>query len=141
MLRRVWYALLLTAFALSFVACGGKEDEEEEAPAKSAATPSTSAAPATSSAPAAAPAAGSATLTGKVAFAGGAPQMEQLKMDADAYCKAAHQAPVYAQEVEVNGNGTLKDVLVFVKSGVTGNYTAPAEAIPLDQRGCQYASH
>jgi len=140
MLRRTWYALLLTAFALSFVACGGKEDEEEEAPAKSAATTSTSAASGTS-APAGAPAAGGGTVTGKVAFAGGAPQMEQLKMDADAYCKAAHQAPVYAQEVEVNGNGTLKDVLVFVKSGVTGSYTAPAEAVTLDQRGCQYHPH
>src|ERR1700694_974046 len=132
MLRRTWYALLLTAFALSFVACGGKEDDEEEAPAKSAAATSPSAAPA---APAGVPAAGAATVTGKVAFTGGAPQMEQLKMDADAFCKAAHQAPVYAQEVEVNGNGTLKDVLVFVKSGVTGTYTAPAEAVTLDQRG------
>jgi len=140
MLRRTWPVLVLTAFALTFVACGGKEEEEEEAPAKSAATTSTSAAAPAAPAPAAA-AAGAATVTGKVTFSGGPPQLEQIKMDADAFCKAAHQAPVYTQEVEVNGNGTLKDVLIFVKSGVSGSYTPPTEAVTLDQKGCQYHPH
>ena len=144
MFKRAFFNLLLAAaFALSFVACGGKEEEEEEAPPKAAATTGTSAAPAGTSAgaPAAAPTGGGATVTGKVAFAGAAPQLEQLKMEADAYCKAAHATPVYSQEVEVNGNGTLKDVLVFVKSGVSGNYPPPASPVVLDQKGCQYHPH
>jgi plastocyanin len=139
MFKRAFYFLLVTAVTLSLAACGGKEDDEEEAPAKAAASTGTSAAPAGTSA--AAPAAGSASVTGKVTFAGAAPQNEQIKMDADAYCKAAHSAPVYAQEVEVNGNGTLKDVLVFVKSGISSNYPVPAEPVVLDQKGCQYHPH
>jgi plastocyanin len=134
------FALLLTAsFLCVLTACGGKEEEEEETPPKAAAGTTTSAAPA--GAPAAAPAGGGATLTGKVAFSGGAPQLEQIKMDADAYCKAAHSAPVSTQDVEVNGNGTLKDVLVFVKSGVSGTYPTPSTPVELDQKGCQYHPH
>jgi hypothetical protein len=140
MFKHLYAALVIAVLTLAVTACGGrKEDEEEEAPpAKSAA-----AAPANAPAPAnaAAPAAGGATITGKVTFAGTAPQNELIKMDADAYCKAAHSTPVYGQEVEVNGNGTLKDVLVFVKEGVTGTYPPPSEPVTLDQRGCQYHPH
>jgi hypothetical protein len=145
MLKHLYAALMIAVLALAVTACGGrKEDEEEEAPpAKSAAAaPAGAPAPANAAAaPAAAPAAGGATITGKVTFAGTAPQNELIKMDADAYCKAAHSTPVYAQEVQVNGNGTLKDVLVFVKEGVTGTYPAPSEPVTLDQRGCQYHPH
>jgi hypothetical protein len=62
-------------------------------------------------------------------------------MDADAYCKSAHSSPVYTQEVEVNANGTLKDVFVYVKDGVTGTYPAPTTPVELDQEGCQYHPH
>ena len=127
MFKRGIYVLLCLAFALTFAACGGKkEDEEEETaakPAKSTATAANAALPA-----AAAPAAGGATITGKVAFAGTAPAKEQIKMDADAYCKGAHSEPVYTQEVVVNPNGTLEWVLVYVKEGVTGSYPPPADA-------------
>src|SRR5262249_31346482 len=141
MFKQLSLALMIGVLAIALTACGGrKEDEEEEAPpAKSGAAASTGAAapaPANAAAPAAAPAAGGATITGKVTFAGTAPQNELIKMDADAYCKAAHSTPVYGQEVEVNGNGTLKDVLVFVKEGVTGSYPAPSTPVTLDQQGC-----
>jgi plastocyanin len=133
MSKRLLYVLLACALSLSLTACGGKEeDEEEAAPAKTS-----SAAPA---APAAAPATGSATVTGKVLFTGNAPAKEQIKMDADAFCKAAHHEPVYTQEVVVNGNGTLQWVLVYVKD-VTGSYPAPTTAVTLDQKGCQYHPH
>src|SRR6266545_3506592 len=70
MSKRVTTALLALAFALTFLACGKKEEEEEEAAAPKAA-PSTAAAGAPAAAPAApAAATGSATITGKVAFAG-----------------------------------------------------------------------
>jgi plastocyanin len=139
MSKRIYCLLLAAAFVLSFVACGGKEEEEEEAPPKAPATTSTGAPAA--AAPAAPVVAGGATITGKVTFAGTAPQLEQIRMDADAYCKSAHSAPVYTQEVEVNGNGTLKDVLVFVKSGVSGSYPVPTTPVTLDQKGCQYHPH
>ncbi len=138
MFKRSLVMLLATAVGLSLLACGGGKEEdaleEESAPASS-----TASAPAT--APAAAPAAGGATVSGKVTFEGTAPANAVIKMDADAYCKAAHSAPVYTQEVEVNPNGTLKDVFVYVKEGVTGTYPAPTTPVVLDQQGCQYHPH
>jgi plastocyanin len=142
MLKRALMLLLAVAASLSLAACGGGKEEEaleeEAAPATSAATAAPAAAPA---APAAAPAGGGATLIGKVSFTGTAPAKEAIKMDADAYCKAAHATPVYTQDVEVNSNGTLKDVFVYVKQGVTGSYPAPTTPVVLDQQGCQYHPH
>src|SRR6266542_332439 len=138
MFKRVTYVLLSVAFVLTFVACGG--EKEEEAP-KGAATTAANAPAAASAAPAAAPAAGGATITGKVAFTGAAPGKEQIKMDADAYCKGAHAEPVYTQEVVVNSNGTLQWVLVYIKEGVAGNYPPPSTPVTLDQKGCQYHPH
>ena len=143
MSKRLTTVLLVLAVALTFAACGSKEDEEEEAaaPAKAPAASTASAAAPAAGAPAAAPAGGGATVTGKVAFTGSAPAKEQIKMDADAYCKGAHAEPVYTQEVVVNGNGTLQWVLVYVKEGVTGSYPPPATPVMLDQKGCQYTPH
>src|SRR5580765_5711425 len=140
MSKRLTTVLLALAVALTFAACGSKEDEDDEAAAPAKAPAASAAAPA-AAAPAAAPAGGGATVTGKVAFAGTAPAKEQIKMDADAYCKGAHAEPVYTQEVSVNGNGTLQWVLVYVKEGVAGAYPAPATAVTLDQKGCQYSPH
>ncbi len=139
MVKRVFLVLLAAAFVVTLSACGGKKEEAEE----ETATTSTAAKAPAAAAPAApsAPAAGGATLTGKVTFSGTAPAKEQIKMDADAYCKGAHAEPVYTQEVVVNGNGTLQWVLVYVKEGVSGSYPAPAEPVTLDQKGCQYAPH
>jgi len=142
MLKRLLLLLLVPAFAMTLTACGGKDEDAEEDTdttpvAKSAAAP---AAGASSAAPAAAPATGGATVTGKVTFAGGPPAKELIKMDADAFCKSAHSEPVYTEEAVVNPNGTLEWVLVYVKE-VQGKFPAPAQAVTLDQRGCQYHPH
>ena len=139
MSKRALVLLLGLAISLSFAACGGKDEdallEEEEA------TPAPGAAPVAGGAPAAAPATGAATVTGKVAFEGTAPTMEKLRMDADAFCKAAHAQPVYSQEVVVNPNNTLQWVFVYVKEGVAGSYPAPPTPVTIDQQGCQYHPH
>jgi len=132
-------AILLPAFTLSLVACGGKDEDAEEDNAPTPAAKSASA-PAAGGAAASAPATGGATVTGKVAFAGAAPAKEQIKMDADAYCKTAHSEPVYTEDAVVNGNGTLEWVLVYVKDA-QGKFPAPSTAVTLDQRGCQYHPH
>lgn len=144
MLSRSRLLLMMTISAsLTFFACGGGKEEDaldEEANTTTATTTTAAGAPA-APASAAAPAAGSATVTGKIAFTGTAPSMEQIRMEADAFCKAAHSAPVTAQEVEVNSNGTLKDVFVYVKEGISGSYPAPTQPVVLDQQGCQYHPH
>src|SRR6185369_8952796 len=100
MFKRVASILFSLAFVLSLSACGGtKEDDADEEAAPKATTSTAASAPAAgAAAPAAAPAAGGATVTGKVAFTGAAPAKEQIKMDADAFCKSAHGEPVYTQE-------------------------------------------
>jgi hypothetical protein len=83
---------------------------------------------------------GTATVTGKVMFTGTAPKAATLKMDADPVCSKAHTSPVKSEDVVVNGNGTLKNCIVYVKSGLSGAY-APSGAPELDQVGCIYTPH
>ncbi|HEV8232250.1 MAG TPA: carboxypeptidase regulatory-like domain-containing protein [Thermoanaerobaculia bacterium] len=139
--KRALVLSLALLVPLSFVACGGGKDEdalleEETTPAPAAGAPA-------AGAPAAAPAAatGSATVTGKIAFEGAAPTLEKIKMDADAFCKAAHAQPVYTEEAVVNPNNTLKWVFVYVKEGASGSYPAPTAPVTIDQHGCQYHPH
>jgi plastocyanin len=138
--KRVLVLLLTLLVPLTFVACGGGKDEdallEEEEATPAAGAPA-------AGAPAAAPAAaaGSATVTGKIAFDGAAPTLTKIKMDADAFCKAAHAQPVYTQEAVVNANNTLQWVFVYVKEGVSGSYPAPTAPVTIDQQGCQYHPH
>ena len=80
-------------------------------------------------------------VTGKINFTGVAPKPVVLRMDADKVCKGAHSSPVTSQEVVVNGNKTLKNVFVYIKSGLTQKYNAPSSAVTLDQKGCEYSPH
>jgi hypothetical protein len=118
----------LSLGVLPFVAsCGGGSE-----PAKPAAPPA---------APAAAPAAaGSASISGKVAFEGAAPAPDKVKLNADPKCAAMHQGGLERSTVKVTDGG-LAEVLVHVKSGVKGSYPVPAEAVLLDQKGCDYTPH
>ncbi|MCG3148712.1 MAG: hypothetical protein PCFJNLEI_02157 [Verrucomicrobiae bacterium] len=83
-----------------------------------------------------------ASISGKVAFEGDAPKARKLKMDADPQCAAMHseKTPV-SEEVIINSNGTLKNVFVYVKSGVTGTYEPPKTPVTIDQHGCTYQPH
>jgi len=82
-----------------------------------------------------------ATVTGKVAFDGTAPTMKTLDMSATPFCEKAHAgAPVKSEEVVVNGNGTLKNAFVWIKSGLPDkNWAVPATPVTLDQHGCMYS--
>ena len=80
-------------------------------------------------------------VRGKIAFAGQAPKMRPISMDADAVC-AKKAGQVTPEVVVVNGNGTLRNVFVYVKSGLEGkNFEVPADAVTLDQDGCVYKPH
>jgi len=128
-------SLAVVAFAapLALVACGG--GEKQEAPAAAPAT-TTAAAPAAE----AGAAKGSASIAGKISFAGTAPAAEKIKVSADPYCQKEHKDGLERKVVDVKDGG-LKDVFVYVKSGLTGTYPAPTEAVELDQQGCMYKPH
>jgi hypothetical protein len=88
-------------------------------------------------------AADSASISGKVAFEGTPPKPKKIKVDADPKCAEMHMdEPLYTQEVEVNDNGTLRNVFVYVKGGLAGKtYEPPKEPVVLDQVGCHYVPH
>jgi plastocyanin len=123
---------LAAPFAL--LACGG--GEKTEAPA---AAPASSQAAAPAGAGGAA-AKGSGSIAGKISFAGTVPAPEKIKVSADPYCQNQHKDGLERKVVDVKDGG-LKDVLVYVKSGVTGTFPPPTDAVELDQTGCMYKPH
>jgi plastocyanin len=126
-------AVITFAAPLALVACGG--GEKQEAPA---------AAPASSQAAAPAGGAGagkgSASVSGKVSFAGAAPAAEKIKVSADPYCQKEHKDGLERKTVDVKDGG-VKDVFVYVKSGISGTYPPPTDSVELDQQGCMYKPH
>lgn len=123
------------ACALSLAGCGGSNDTAKtETPAATA--------PAAGGGDAVPDEANGATVTGKVAFEGTAPKMPNIDMSDKPDCMKAHPTPAKSQEVVVNGNGTLKNVFVWVKSGLPDkNWKVPASNVDLDQKGCMYEPH
>jgi hypothetical protein len=71
---------------------------------------------------------------------GTAPAPEKIKVSADPYCQKEHKDGLERKVVDVKDGG-LKDVFVYVKSGLTTTYPPPTEAVELDQQGCMYKPH
>ncbi len=87
---------------------------------------------------------GTATITGTVKFAGKKPRSRPIDMaGADAKCAELHGGKRLKPEtVVVNDNGTLRNVFVWVKSGVEGwSLPMPEGDALLDQKGCWYQPH
>jgi plastocyanin len=81
-------------------------------------------------------------VMGKVSFEGAAPKGARLKMNADPVCMKAHKNPVTSEEIVVNPNGTLRNVMIYVKEGLGAKkYEAPAQKVEFDQQGCVYTPH
>ncbi len=83
---------------------------------------------------------GSGTISGKVTLSGSAPAPQKIKMAADPVCMQQHKDAMMSQEV-VSSSGALQYALVYVKEGVSGSFTPPAEAVVLNQIGCMYEPH
>jgi hypothetical protein len=82
------------------------------------------------------------SIAGKVNFQGQPPKFKPIQMDADPVCAAMHSGPVMPDVVVVNPNGTLRNVFIYVKSGLEGkNFAVPKEPVELDQVGCLYKPH
>lgn len=81
-------------------------------------------------------------VTGKVSFEGEAPKPNRVRMNADPVCMKAHKDAVLSDEVVVNKNGTLMNVLVYVKDGLGGKaFPAAKNKVVFDQIGCIYKPH
>lgn len=79
-------------------------------------------------------------ISGKVNFGGKAPAPVKIKMNADQKCMKMHGGKeVVSDQVVINSNKTLKNVFVYVKSGLTGKkFPTPTEKVVFDQKGCAY---
>jgi hypothetical protein len=78
---------------------------------------------------------GSASIAGTIALSGKPPEMAMIKRGADPYCA---RTPMKEEEVMVGPNGGLKNVLVRITQGVSGNYEPPMTNATLDQTACMY---
>jgi plastocyanin len=125
--------LLLTSFVvLLMLSCSGGQNkqtsEETTAPAEAPGTPVDQSSV--------------ATVTGKVSFQGQKPKLARIMMDQDPVCVQKHSSAVTAEDGEVNANGTLPNVFVYVKEGAEKySFAAPKETVELDQDGCMYKPH
>ena len=85
---------------------------------------------------------GSAEIRGSVFFHGAKPHLPQISMAQDPVCASLQKGPVYPQDGQVNSNGTLPNVFVYVKAGLDHQtYKPPSTAETLDQVRCEYDPH
>ncbi|MGH9328343.1 MAG: carboxypeptidase regulatory-like domain-containing protein [Terriglobia bacterium] len=81
-------------------------------------------------------------ISGTIKFEGVAPKVAPLSISHDRACQAAHPEPLYSETGQVNANGTLPNVFIFIKQGLRENMPVPpATPIILDQRGCMFVPH
>ena len=82
------------------------------------------------------------SITGTVVFDGPPPVLRPIDMDSAPACAKANSSPVLSPEVVLGGNGSLANVVVFVKSGLENyRFETPKEPVVLDQKGCMYEPH
>jgi plastocyanin len=83
------------------------------------------------------------TVNGTITFAGKAPNLKPLAMDADPACAKKHTSPVPAEMLALGANSAMGNVIVFVSKGLPAGKTYPAPKTPvtLDQNGCVYVPH
>lgn len=79
------------------------------------------------------------SIKGTVLFEGEPPDRATLDRKSDPFC-AKQSATANADDVVVT-KGKLAGVLVRIKNGDAGTYTAPATPAVIDQIGCMYAPH
>jgi hypothetical protein len=119
--------VLLLAAGLAVSGCG-KSDEDDLTAGSASSGASASAVM------------GTASVLGKVTLSGKAPEGAAINFDADPVCKAQHPGKTLDETVQVDAQGGLANVLVFVKDGAA-SYPAPSNGVTLLQKGCQYHPH
>ena len=125
----------LAALVVLFVLVGCSKKESTETPSEeSASAPQPAATPIDQSTV--------GEVTGKIMFQGEKPKLAVIHMDQDPVCVSKHSEPVHVEDGEVNDNGTLPNVFVYVKAGAEKYaFAAPTDAVTLDQNGCMYKPH
>jgi plastocyanin len=79
------------------------------------------------------------TVSGSVTLNGPPPAPQPIHMAAEPDCQQMHPTAANYPDVITGPNGSLADVVIYIRSGL-GNYrfSPPATTILLDQKGCLY---
>jgi plastocyanin len=84
---------------------------------------------------------GTGVIRGRVLLKGQAPKREKIKIT-ESNCLHGQAEDLLTESVVANADGTLRNVLVYVKSGLGSRVFAyPKSAATLDQKGCVYIPH
>ncbi len=84
------------------------------------------------------------TIKGVAKWEGKAPSRKLIQVSADPNCAKLHvDDPLLTEKLVINQNSTVRDVFVYVKSGLPAGKTWPvtAEPVVLNQLGCHYEPH
>lgn len=136
-------AVMLGSLLLVTAACGGGEEPAEStAPATDASAPAAAAPAAEPGNPAVEGMGdGTATVSGTVTFAGQAPTLGPVTMDADPACAAKHTGAVMPQTLVLGDGNTMGNIFVKVKNAPEKQWPAPSQPAVIDQEGCMYHPH
>ncbi len=125
------------------VAATAEASPAPAAPEATAAPVGSSPAPELTPEPAPAPSISGPVITGRIHFQGTPPKMRKIRMSQEMSCQAHHPTPLREERVVINDDGSLRNVFVYVKSGLPADqtYPVPSEPMILNQVGCQYVPH
>jgi plastocyanin len=82
------------------------------------------------------------SVTGTIRFDGTPPKMKAINMSAVPNCAKMHTEPVMSEEVVPGNNGTLQNIVVYLKGDFSAYSFPPAGApVKISQNGCIYSPH
>jgi len=84
------------------------------------------------------------TIKGVAKWEGKAPSRKPIQVTADPNCvKLRKNNPLLSEKLVINQNDTVRDVFVYVKSGLPAGKTwdVAADPVVLNQKGCHYEPH
>ncbi|MBZ5528813.1 MAG: carboxypeptidase regulatory-like domain-containing protein [Acidobacteriia bacterium] len=84
---------------------------------------------------------GGGTVSGKVTYEGTPAKQKPIDMSKEPSCAKAHATPITTEAVVTGEGNTLENVVVYISAGAPDGATAPAQAVTITQRGCQYVPH
>lgn len=127
----VFVAATLAVLALSISGCSGNSENSsgEDTPARHSVTEPVDAATAGS-------------VVGVVKFQGTPRRMRAINMAAVPNCAKMHSSPALTEDVVLGANGTLQNVVVYLKGDFSRFSFDPSNSpIRIDQNGCNYDPH
>jgi len=80
-------------------------------------------------------------VKGTVVFHGVKPHLPEITMAQDRVCASEQTGTVYPEDGQVNSNGTLPNVFVYVEARGIQIHKPPSTPVTLAQRRCEYEPH